>query len=298
MNSEARVYRDPQEVAFTLATHISRAKIDKKAVEVFANFAGSEYGSQKQAKKLAKMYLDNPQAENTEAILLPADQKRLMALRQEISNVATEKLAEKKGKMSTQERISLLLQAKFKSGLSKEQRVKMYKEAGYTGDEILRINGGKMVGTFAINSVLGTVSLLGLAAFAKYDNAFIFLNEIPSSTLLAIASIAVYTASYAYITEQNLRLTKTFGVSTGTLTTGLFALGDRLLPEEERDWIARLVPIIEDGITRNGIFTGGIAAITGDAHKIIAGNLFCIALNAVYIVGNEVALGLRKKKIA
>lgn len=298
MNSEVRTYRDPQEVAFTLATYISRAKTDKEAVKIFANSSGFEYGPQRQARKLAKMYLNNPQGENTEMGLLPADQERLMVIRRELSDTATEKLAEKKGKISTRERVSILLQAKFKSGLDREQRIKMYKEAGYTDDEILFINGSKIAGTVIGNIVIGTGSWAGLGVFTVYDNALPFFHLIPSSTEMAFAAIGIYTASYIANTEQNLRLTKTFGASIGTLTTGLFALGNRLLPEKERDWIARVIPVLEDGIARSGLYAGAVAGITGDPHKVIAGCLFGAALNAVIITGSEIVLRGKKKKIA
>jgi hypothetical protein len=237
MSAEIKIYRNPQEVAYALATHMSRAKNDK-----------------------------------------------------EINN-----LEKKKGKFSTLERTKILFQAKFKSGLDKDQRVEMYKEAGYTDDEILGITGKKIIGTAAANGILGTAAWFGLGAVTAYDNAPI-LNHIPSSTLMALASIGIYTASYIINTEQNLRLTKTIGASMNTYTTSLYALGNRLLPEKTRDWIARGFPIALDTVLRIGLYSGAVAGITGDPHKVSVGCLAGAALNAVYAIGCEGVLRWKNKK--
>lgn len=206
------------------------------------------------------------------------------------------KLEEKKGKFSTLERTGILFQAKFKSGLDREQRIKMYREAGYADDEILGITGKKIVGTVALNSVLGTAAWFGLGAVTKYDNALPLLSNIPSSTALALASIGIYTASYVANTEQSLRLTKAIGASMNTYVTSLYALGNRLLPEKARDWIARGFPIALDTLLRAGLYSGTVAVGTGDAHKVIAGNLFGAALNVIYIAGCEGLLQWKKRK--
>lgn len=205
-------------------------------------------------------------------------------------------LEKKKGEFSMLERTRILFQAKFKSGLNEKQRIEMYKEAGYTDDEILGITRKKIVGTVALNGALGTAAWLGLGAVTKYDNALPLLDRVPSSAALALASIAIYTASYIGNTEQSLRLTKTIGTSMNGYTTSLYALGNRLLPEKARDWIARGFPIGLDTLLRAGLYSGAIAVGTGDAHKIIVGNLFGASLNVIYIAGCEAVLRWKKRK--
>lgn len=206
------------------------------------------------------------------------------------------KIQNKKGKFSTLDRAGILFQAKFRSGLNKEERVEMYREAGYSDDEILSITGKKLVGTAAANIALGVSAWAGLGAITKYDNVLPMLNQIPSSAALALASIGVYTASYVINTEQNLRLTKNIGASMNTYVTGLYALGNRLLPEKVRDGIARGFPIGLDTFLRAGLYSSAIAVGTGDAHKVIMGNLFGAALNTIYIAGCEGVLRWKKRK--
>lgn len=264
---------------------MEQAKVDKKSIEIFLDTLKSSSVSRRETKKLAK-----------NLTLSPSDQEQLLKIRGELSTLSSEELAEKKEKFSTRERTEILFRAKFHSGLSKEQRIKMYEDAGYSDDEIKSITGKKMIGTVGLNGALGTAAWIGLGAVTKYDNSLPLINLIPSSTALAFASIAAYTASYVFNTEQNLRLTKNVEASMNTYVTGLYALGNRLLPEKARDWVARGFPIGLDTFLRSGLYSSAVAGLTGNAHKVIAGCLFGAALNTIYIAGCEIILHWKRKK--
>lgn len=284
----AEVQRDRQHVARVLDRHLAAPRIDRRTVTLFTKEHAAR--SQWLVRRQARQFLHQP----TETALSAEDQGRLTAIKQELTKKDIARRESKESKYSIGERTRLLLRAKVRSGLDKEQQHAMYSEAGFTEREIKGITkGGGAVTVF-------TDSLLTSASYAAAGTAIIkdnLLSVIPDTTSAALGTVLAYLVSFGVITWQNLRLTKEFGASGNVWLTGSYALGNKLLPDKIRDIVALGTPALADLITKGGAL-GVVLGATGDLHKAAAASAIGAAFNGVLAGGSEILLRLKKRKNA
>jgi hypothetical protein len=309
-----------QDVAYKLASYLLVAKSDKKAATIFSYTDSSSSFphpllsfrrrpessspqdlSRRKIEKQALNYLRDQRRsdESTETDLSEDHKQELAQIRQKLAIADDVYLEEKKDNFGLRNRAWLLLKAKSArlNGLNKEEKIQMYREAGYSESDILKITGKKLLIsaglstalTFAANGITG-------AAIAN-DNLIPFVHDIPQNynSLSVGASLLTYIGSYVYVTEKNLKLTKKFGVSTNPSVTGIYLAGNRLLPDRTRDWMARGIPIGLNSITHTVVYPAIIEGVTANSDKIIAGSLTSSAINIALAMGYEAFM---KKKAA
>jgi len=306
-----------QEVAYKFASYLLAAKSDKKAATIFSHTKSlaeprltrsfprcvpSKLYAKKERRESRKAALQHLQQqrrseEPIETKLSEEQLEKLTTIRQELAVVDQAYLEEKKDNFSTIDRAMILFKAKSArlNGLNKEEKIQMYREAGYSEDEILKITGKKLLLSTGLSTALTLASNGFTSAAVAHEKIIPFIENIPEnySGLAVGASLLTYIASYAYITEQDLKLTKKFGGSTNPYVTGVYLAGNRLLPDRARDWLARGLPIGTNTITHAIAAPAIIESVTANTDKIIAGSLAGSAFNVALAAGCEVFL--RKK---
>ena len=314
-SSKEAQYCASQDVAYKLASYLLVAKSDKKAATIFAHTNISSlsvemgqlarlgvegsFPRRRESRKAALQYLQQKRrSEDPVQTSLSSEQKqKLDQIRQELFIVDQAYLDEKKDNFSGPDRAALLFKAKVSkfSGLNKEEKIQMYREAGYSEDEILKITGKKLLLSTGISTALTFASNGLTSAAIAHEKIIPFIENIPDnySGLAVGASLITYIASYAYITEQDLRLTKKFGGSTNPYVTGVYLAGNRLLPDRARDWFARGLPIGTNSITHAVAIPAIIESVTANQDKIIAGSIAGSAFNVALAASCEIFL--RKK---
>lgn len=286
-----------QEIAYTFATHLSRVKIVRKVARKYARDYDTDI-SRRKLRKQASAFLQASRDGSHEGVVLEEKEKeKITRLHQEISRREREHLEKKRGNFPTIERASLLFKAKLKriNGLSEDERMQMYKEAGYTDEEIDGITGKKIASSLAVTAGLTAVSEGVRVGGTVYDQLIPLAENLPGKAGAAV-SVAAYTASYIIFTLENLRLTKKTGISSNASVTGLYAMGNRLLPNKARDTIAVGVPVAADALLHSAAYTAVIGGVTGDPTKIVAGNLTSIGLTLAFAGGSEVWLRRKMRK--
>jgi hypothetical protein len=294
-----------QDVAYKLASYLLVARSDKKAATIFSHESYIEDTSRRKTKKIALQYLRkerlDPGSESgmTNVGLSENQQQKLIQIRQELTDADRTYLEEKKDNFTTKDRAMLLFKAKSSrlNGLNKEEKIQMYREAGYSEDDILKITGKKLLLSTGISTALTLASNGITSAAIAHEKIIPFIENIPNnySGLAVGASLVTYIASYAYITEQDLKLTKKYGGSTNPYVTGVYLAGNRLFPNRARDWLARGLPIGTNAITHAVAVPAIIESVTANSDKIIAGSLAGSAFNVTLAAGCEVFLRKKSK---
>ncbi len=280
-----------QEVADIFASHVLKAKSDRKAAREFARLYTPEDGSRRKTKKAALEYLRQkrqPDFSEEAQVFSPEDQQKISEVRREFLFEDSRCLNEKQGNYSFYDRASLVFKVKAGrfNGLTKEERLQAYRDVGYTPDEINKITGKKLLFSTVLSTGLAITSLGIKAGVTVYEKIVPFLDQIPDAKkgVAVGAAIAINTLSYAVLTAQNLRLTKREGVSMNNNVTGLYFLSDRLLPNRARDTLTVGTPILYN-IFSQVRDAGIVEAIAANPDKIVAGSaagtVFNLALAGV-----------------
>ncbi|MDP3941035.1 MAG: hypothetical protein Q8Q49_01860 [bacterium] len=276
-----------QQAAFVYASHLVKPRVRNEAASILASREGIR---KRTAREMVEQVVFGEDGN------IPGDlQGRVLPIYDVVFTAREHKIAEKQGQFTKLDRIGLVARTKFRSGLTKEERLQMFREAGYADDEISKITGT----TFAVSAGL-TAGITAIAtgsrlAAAVHDRAVPFIHSIPEQDLktAAVLSLVAYVASFGAASAENVRVTKEIGGSMNALVTSLYFIGDRVLPDFMRNIVATGIPVTIDAM-QNGLYILGIAQISGDPHKIIAENLTGVAINGALAVGSE--LWLRKKE--
>ena len=297
-------HHDKQEVAYVLSSHITRAKSDKKTASLFSKSEeASSDRSRRRTYKQTRAYLRQQRSEvklfDTE--LSGSERAAVDAIRSSLAEKDKIYLQEKKGSFSAKERGKLLFEAKVSplSGLGKAEKLQMYREAGYTDDEISGITGKKLLFSAGISTPLSLTSQFGRINSAVHEDIVPFIGNIPEADMktAAVASVLTYIGSFALLTEQNLRLTKKYGASANTTVTGLYLLGDRLLPNSLRDWASRGLPLSYDTAVNAFGFAAVAQGLTGDSKSVVAGALTAAAFNVTIATGAQGWMRWKRGKV-
>ncbi len=291
-----------QEVAHTFALHVLKAKSDKKAAKEFARFHTPDGNSRRKTRKAALEYLREKRkpefSEETQVFSLE-DQQKLTEIRREFLFKDSEYLERKKDNFNFYDRANLIFKVKsgrFR-GLGKEEREQIYKDVGYTDDEINKITGKKLLFSTAISTGLAFVAFGAKGVATAYEKIVPFIDQVPDNRkgLAVGAALTLNALSYAALTVQNLRLTKKEGVSTNNNVTGTYLLGDKLFPNRARDGLAVGLPVVYNMFSQ-ARDAGIVEAIAGNPDKIIAGSAMGTAFNLALVGACEVWIRKRNHK--
>lgn len=307
MTKEATsLHTDRQHVALVLSNHLSRARVSKKTARRFSWRYELEGVPRKEMKKRALVYLHSSQQEQPQgfqfedAEAAEKMEENIDTIRREIATRQEQRLQEKEEKgFSASDRAVLLFKAKSKrlSGQTEEERVQMYKEAGYTDKEIEGITGKKFAVSTAVTMGLAGFSLSARVGASLFDKIVPFSDILPGNTGVA-ASIASYTGSYVVFAGQNLRLTKDKeGTSANAPLTVLYYAGNRLVSSRTRDLIAVGAPTAANTVFYGGLYTAIVEGTTGSSNKVIAANVVSTGLNLLYSAGAEAWIRHKERKV-
>ena len=286
MSEKFPPHKDRQEVAYIFATSLRQVKNDRRAAAIFAK--DQKERPRKEAKKAALAYLKDQ--DEDKSLLSGEERTSLLKKREELARSDQTWLDEKRGNFSVIDRGILVVKvdSKYLSGFTKEERVKLYKKAGYTEDEISNVTGEKVVFSNIIGNALTPVSEVLRTGAAAMGGAMPLMDQIPNNSVAAGLAVAAYVGSLGAATEINLKLTKEAGTSPFNTLTTTYYVGDKLFKNKTRDWMARVISQGGDYFLHMGI-VGGMAAFSdGDLRKVTAASLAMAAYNGVVGGASEV----------
>jgi hypothetical protein len=288
--------KNSQEISHIFASRILESKSNKEAAIVFSQISPHEGGSKRKTNKHALAYL---RGEAPKTGFSGYEQRRLEAIRDHLKNEDQKYLESKQGNFTQKDKVRLLFQAKSKylSGMSKKESISMYKEAGYSDDEINKITLTKTLVSAGIGFAMAGTDHAAKILVTINDKLLPITDNLPANTTGAIVagSLIAYTGTYALLTEANMKLTKKAGISANALVTSLYFLSDKLLPNKTRDWISRGTPIALDTAQHAALYTIPTLAATGDPNKVVAATLVSTAINLLYAAGSFAVLGIKNK---
>ncbi len=257
--------------------------------------------SRRQARRQGLAYLQANEDGSFNDVALTGKEEtaKLDAIKQEILDQHQATVVDTDAEISVGKRVKLLLAARSKrlSGLSQEQTVRMYEDAGYSDKDIEAImgTGKKLLKTSILTGALTAGSEGTRGVFTFHPELIPQIDQI-SGSKGALASIGVYLGSYGLFALQNLRFTKDRGYSADALLTGIYIGGNRYLPPRTRDMLAFGVPVIGNILFHGGVVTGLIEGTTGNTKSVVAGNIAAAAVNTIYSVGGGVVLRRSRRK--
>lgn len=289
-----------QDVAAVFAEHMQEAASDKRAVKIFTRFVSKEKRPRRETKVLAVQYLHEQRKEDSSYIspLSKAEQESLREIRERLASLDQQKLGQKEDAFTGLDRTRLIMKAKSKkmSGLDKEQSEAMYREAGYSDEDISKISGKKMALSAGIGVALTIPSEIlrdGSAAQGKLP----LLDQIPNADLKwAMAAGAItYVGSLAAVIRSNFKLTEKVGASTFPALTGLYYLSDKMVSNKVRDRLAKGFSMGSDMLLQTAAMATATAA-SGDLRRAVAVSAITTAFNTITAVGSEVWLRIANRR--
>jgi hypothetical protein len=284
-----------QEVAAIFARYLARAEARRHAVRTFTlGYEGG--GSILKTRRLAKKHLSGKDSSKNKG-LSEKGREILDEIFEDQLAQEEETVEGKIGKFTIRDRTKLLFRAKLKrvSGLTDDERDEMYREAGYSEDEIKGVTGKNLASSVAVTAGLTALSEGVRGGGVVFDKFIPLVEQLPGKTGVLL-SAGGYTAAYVLFAWESRRLTEKTGTSANASVTGLYAMADKLLPNKARDVIAVGIPVAMDAAVHTAAYTAGVGAATGDLDKITAGNVTSIGLTLAFAGGSEVWLRRKMRK--
>lgn len=272
-----------QEVARTFVAHMGDAKRPREAALVFSQISPREGGNKRTTRLLAHAYL---RGEIKKTGFSTFEQQRLEAIHNHLKMEDEKYLAEKNGKFTKMDKARLVIQAKFKplNGMTNEEKTAMFKEAGYTDDEINKLTPSKTLLSGAIGAGLaGAENAIKGVALAK-DDLLPLADNLPPIAKGAIVggSLLAYMGAYAFLADGNTKLIKQNGISSNPLISSIYFLSDKLYPDKIRDRLSKGIPTALDTLQHVLLFVIPTLAATGEANKVVATTAVATAMNLLY----------------
>jgi len=289
---------DEQEVAYTFYGHLMAARSDRKAAKIFTRTLAPEGRSQRQIKKAALAYLRQTQAESSQEAppFSPSEVELLTDIRSELAATDQAQLDEKKGSFSKLDRTRIMLKLNSGHALTESERRGAYLEAGYTKDQIAKVTGKKFLVTNILGNATWAMSDFVLKPiFTTHPDIIPHLNSIAHDPKIASAAIIASLATDGLTIEQDLRLTKTIGMSESNVITGAYMAGETLF--ENRRTPGRLARLC--AYTNTVLFGGGYAALTqlsGNTEDLVSGSMAVAGFNIALAGGLEGWKRIAEKK--
>ncbi len=288
-----------QDSAYALASGLAKCKRNKLISREEARAARRDRRSARQVRKETLLYLRGAPIEEL-SHLSDFDQARIDSRLVELTAQDASVLESKKDQFSNLDRTKLLFKAKAgrRSGLTKEERAEMYKDAGYTDLQIQGLTGKQRLSALLATGILSGASEGARAVATTHPDLIPYLDHLSgrSGTIASSAALGLYSLSYGLFAWQNLRFAREGFASGNTFLTEIYLGGDMLFPDNIRDLLAWGAPVAGTLFTHGALLTAAIEGTTGNTKSVIAGNLAGAGANALYLAGGEAILNRKKKR--